>query len=83
MEQVSKAWIAAQGIKEGMYFEELQNVRLLLIGPLPLGKCLLLVAKSQIGIHKVGPARMLRAGNLINTSTHVVHETPSFRYPCA
>jgi len=44
--QFRKTGIAAQRIKEGMDFKELQNVGLFLVGPLYPGKRLLVVTKS-------------------------------------
>ena len=54
MDQVLKTRIAAHGIKIGMYLEKLQNAGLLLVAALKPDKSLLVVAESQISIHKGG-----------------------------
>ena len=51
-EQVLKARVVAHGIKERMHFEELQRVRLLLVGPLEPDKRFVVVAECQIRKNK-------------------------------
>jgi hypothetical protein len=45
-DEVRKSRIGAQGIKIGMYFDELQNIRLLLEGLLDPGKSLLVFTEA-------------------------------------
>ena len=54
MDKVCKARVASDGIEVGMHIEKLQNGRPLLIAALEPGKCLLVVAESQVGIDKRG-----------------------------
>ena len=56
VEQVSKTWVAADGIEVGMHFEERHNAGLFLVGALQPDKCLLVIPEPQIGIDK-SPSR--------------------------
>src|SRR5207302_10155837 len=52
VEQARKAGVVADRIKEGMHFQELQDVGLLLISALKPDKRLVVVPERQIGINK-------------------------------
>src|SRR5215813_10819414 len=56
VDQILKPRVMANRIKERMYFEELQNVGLLLVGPLKPEECLIVVGKGQIRMNQ-GPSR--------------------------
>ena len=54
MDQIRKPRITAKGIEVGMHFDHLQKVGPILVGLLKSGKCLLVIAESQISVHKCG-----------------------------
>lgn len=54
VEEISKPWIVTQRVKVGMNAEEFQNVGLLLVALLEPSKRLIVVAESQISVHKGG-----------------------------
>jgi len=51
-DQVSESGVAADWVEVWVRFEELQDIRLLLIGLLEPVESLFLVAKTQVRIHK-------------------------------
>jgi hypothetical protein len=51
-DQILKPRVLTNRIKEWMHFEELQNVGLLLVGPLKPDKCLVIVTESQVGVNE-------------------------------
>ena len=51
-DQILKPRVLTNRIKEWMHFEELQNVGLLVVGPLKPDKCLVIVTESQVGVNE-------------------------------
>ena len=76
-EQVRKSRIGADWVEVGMYFEELQNIRLLLIGLLEPGESLVVFAKPQISVHKSGRGNVTRRSAFLQFR----EEPKSFRAP--
>lgn len=80
-QQVRKPRVVAQWIKEGMNLEVLQNRCVLLIGALKPGKCLFVVAESQVSIHKGNSgnvSRLLSSFQFIKKAERV-STTPGMR----
>ena len=51
-DQVLKTRVAAHGIEEGVYFEPLQDGRLLFVGLVAPGECAIVIVERQVRSNK-------------------------------